>query len=112
MESSKFVDIERQLLISKAYRELTGTAAKCFMWFSLKCDPHKIDEKMKFSYGEARAQYGLREKRFSRAIDELVDKGFLDVVRVGKMGGPKAFTLYKWSDRWRFYGTMDFAQEA
>ena len=32
-------------------------------------------------YAEAKEKYGITQPRFMRAIDDLIDKGFLDVVK-------------------------------
>jgi len=62
-----------------------------------------------FTYEEAKRLYGITAGRFTRAIEELVEKGFLDISETG-MGLYKMATHYGISDRWRDYGTPSFRQ--
>lgn len=60
-----------------------------------------------FTYIEAKQKYGMTAGRFARAIDELVEKGFLDIAETG-MGLYGMPTHYGISDRWRYWGTEKF----
>ena len=60
---------------------------------------------IEFTYGEAKSKYGITT--FKDAIDELMEKGFLDVAETG-MGVHKVKTLYSLSDRWKLYGTPQY----
>lgn len=62
-----------------------------------------------FTYEEAKRLYGIKPSRFRRAIDELVEKGFLDIAETG-MGLYRMATHYAISDRWRWWGTDRFEQ--
>lgn len=59
-----------------------------------------------FPYKEAE-RYGWREGLFSKILDELNDKGFLDVEYVGGRCRYDS-NRYRLSDRWRHYGTERF----
>ena len=60
-----------------------------------------------FTYEDAESEYGVGNKTFSRAIDQLISHGFIDIARVGiGIGGYP--TLYSISERWRKYGQPDF----
>jgi hypothetical protein len=60
-----------------------------------------------FTYIEAEQKHKIAAGRFGRAIDELVEKGFLDIAKTG-MGLYKMTTYYGISDRWRYWGTEKF----
>lgn len=105
-----FVPIFNDELDSQAFKELTASAAKVYPYFK------RIDGKLKrkmggdyngifdFTYSEAE-KYGFARKTFSRAITELNDKGFLNIVsQGGKRGCGMSNSKYKLSDRWRDYG--------
>jgi len=62
---------------------------------------------LEFTYIEAKDKYGITASRFTRSIDELVEKGFLDVTNPGG-GVHKMKTLYGISERWRAYDTPGF----
>lgn len=105
-----FTHLLNEEMDSKAYLELSGTAAKALMWFK------RIDGKLKgkdrhgyngifdFTYTEA-VKYGFAKKTFSRAIDELNEKGFITIVKVGGMRGVgRSNSKYSLSTGWRLYG--------
>ena len=103
---------------------LSKTALQVYLLFRTKCviDTHGArrckrsleriivnNGEIEFTYEEAKQKYGITASRFVRAIDELVEKGFLDIAETG-MGVHKVKTLYAISDRWRDYGTPSFRQ--
>ena len=105
-----FVPIFNEELESAAYRALSASAAKVYPFFK------RIDGKLRkkmgtdyngifdFTYSEAE-RYGFARKTFSRAITELNDKGFINIVsQGGKRGCGMSNSKYKLSDRWRDYG--------
>ncbi len=61
-----------------------------------------------FTYREALEKYGMSGQVFSRLLEDLVEKGFLDIESPG-IGVGKAPTEYAISRRWVKYGTADFA---
>lgn len=60
-----------------------------------------------FTYSEAQEKYGITQPRFMRAIDDLIDKGFIDIAKSAS-GLFKEVTLYGLSERWQKYGTPQF----
>lgn len=58
------------------------------------------------TYSQAQ-DYGISAGRFRRGVDELVERGFIDIVRTG-FGLHKVPTLYGLSERWRHWGTDSF----
>lgn len=60
-----------------------------------------------FTYAEAERKFGLTRARFSRALNQLIELGFINIAHHG--GGLMGdCTLYSISDRWRHYGTDQF----
>ena len=118
-KKSTVVVVDRTLLSSRAYHDLSGTAAKVLMWFlakrrMTKLKSHKREPwivanngEITFTYKEAKSKHGLNPQAFSKAIDELVAKGFIDVERPGT-GVGKVPTQFAISERWRGYGTTEF----
>lgn len=118
-KSSGNIWIEAKLLESKAYFELNGKAAKVLMWFlkrrqfaptpgSKRQDWMQINNgEIVFTYNEAEKKYGINRQTFSKLLDDLVEKGFIDVSRPG-IGSGKMPTLFSISQRWRKYGTPEF----
>lgn len=96
-----------------AYRVLFTFLSKC-RWEQVRrpCTREKTwtitnNGEITFTYNEALVRYGIKDGQFRRAIDELVAKGFVDVVHSG-YGLMKDTTLYALSDRWEHYGTPQF----
>lgn len=56
---------------------------------------------------EAKEKYCMSSGAFRNAIDELREKGFIDIAATG-MGVHKVTTLYRISDRWKLYGTPEY----
>ncbi len=112
--------IELGLLESKAFLALrTATAHKVLAIFWKKRQMVQVGRSGKeqwdivnngeivFTYVEAENKYGILPGAFRKAIDELMDKGFIDIAATG-MGVHKVTTLYSISDRWRKYGTLEY----
>ena len=111
--------IERELLRSEAWRGLTRTAKNVLSDFWLrrqmaqdKTPKHGLrwviqnNGHIEYPYSEAEEK-GIPRASFQRAIDELIEKGFLSVARTGS-GVRCAATLYSLDDRWKQYGTPEF----
>ncbi len=62
---------------------------------------------IEFTYIEAEDNYGISAGAFRDAIDELREKGFIDIAATG-MGVHKVTTLYSISDRWKLYGLTEY----
>jgi hypothetical protein len=114
------IRVRYDLLHSKAYRNLTyGPAIKVLNWFHEKVkievnkkkrgkDRYRIvnDGDIDFTYREAMLR-GLTAQKFSKALRELHQFGFIDINKPGSaLKGD--FTVFALSDRWKAYGTRDF----
>lgn len=114
------VAIERDLISSPAYLSLTGTAPQVLLLFlSRRVFERRKTQKKKrgewvctnadqlsVTYSEAEG-LGINGKRFTRAIDQLIEKGFLDITHPGGMVRGDV-SRYGLSERWRLYGTTEF----
>ena len=117
--------ITKSILFSDAYRSLTKTAMFVYQIFLSKRDMTTIKRNHKkvwvcrnngeivFPYSEAEKKYKIRRKQFVKAIDELQQKGFIDITHQGIGGRPPAkgtgdMSTYHIDDRWIDYGTDDF----
>ena len=60
-----------------------------------------------FTYDEAEEKYKIPRTTFRNTLDELIEKGFIDIAATGQ-GQHKVTTLYSISNRWRLYGTEKF----
>jgi len=117
---SKVVVLEQRLLKSMAYRSLrTPTAYFVLGIFMTKRQLVKVGRRGKeqwdianngeivFTYKEAEGTYCMSSGAFRDAIDELREKGFIDIAATG-MGVHKVTTFYSISDRWKQYGTPEY----
>lgn len=112
--------LEQRLVKSAAWLSLSGTAKDVYLVFRTKCRMEKRRGKpakrspvianngeIEFTYAEAEQKYAIKKGRFTRALDQLLDRGFIDVAATG-MGVHKVKTCYAISERWRDYGTVQF----
>lgn len=108
-----FVPLLWEMLNSKAYKDLNYASAKALPYFLGKYrgaykDGQKYLFEFSFSYSEAK-RYGFASSTFSKVIQELVRKGFIDPVDKGGLRGDgKSYNLFKLSERWERYGTEEF----
>lgn len=116
---STVVVLERDLLESKAFYTLTSHAPIVLMAFLGKRQIEKVGHKgnerkiirnngkIIFTYAEAEKKYNLNSTKFRRAIDQLIEHGFLDIAeRGGSLG--KNPTKYFLSSRWKKYDGQEF----
>lgn len=120
---SNAVYIDRILINSKAYAALSGTAVKVLILFLERRQIVRIGRKGKekihivnngeiiFTYREAKEKYGIGNSTFARAIDDLIEKGFLEISHHGA-GLNKDSSKYSLSDRWQDYGTDKFQKKS
>lgn len=108
-----FVAIPWDVLNSRAYIDLTPSAAKALPYFLGKIkisfsDPMRYSQEFSFSYKEGK-RYGFANGTHFRNICQLMEKGFIDAVcKGGKRGVGLSSSFFKPSQRWRQYGTEDF----
>ena len=112
--------IEKSLIKSNASRKLSGDAWRVLMIFMTKRQLKPVPGRSRdyictnngeivFPYKEAK-QHGYSDKQFSRAIDRLIELGFIDIAEYG--GQAKGnFNKYSLSDRWKRYGKPDFIEK-
>ena len=108
--------IEREMFQSRAYINLKGFAPQLLTLFLAKRQfeyiGHKGKQKrvcvncdqLEFTYLEAKKRYGISKPRFSRAIAELLAKGFVTLVNQGGTY-KKDKSVYGLSDKWMFWQT-------
>jgi len=114
-----------ELLKSRAFIKLMqegGKALAVFIIFmekrTLSLNPNKRAKRIKkyiitnngqitFYYREAKNRYGFSYCAFSKAIDKLIELGFIDIAQQG-VGWARTPTLYTISDRWENYDSDDF----
>lgn len=112
--------ISRKIITSKAFLSLsTAAACQVYMIFLNKCRWEKVNEyswqitnnsEIEFTYDEAEETYGITAGKFIRAIDQLVEVGFIDIAKTGNgLQGDKS--LYAISKRWEKFGADEFVKK-
>ncbi|MBT5319848.1 MAG: MarR family transcriptional regulator [Chloroflexi bacterium] len=112
------VVLEKQLLQSAAFRALSGKAPQVLMLFMTKRQMKQDntrrgrwyianDGRIRFTYIEAEDRWEIPRSTFMRALNELQEKGFLDVTLRGA-GISGSANLYSLSNRWKKWGTDTF----
>ena len=112
--------IEHEMILSPAFHKLNGRAMEVLLLFLSRRQWEKAGRKGKwymtnngeivFPYKEAKNRFKIPKSSFARAIDSLIEYGFIDIARLG--GGLIGdCTKYSISDRWRNYGTDNFVKK-
>ena len=121
---SEKIWIERKSVKSEAFRFLRGSPIKVYFNFLLKLQykavkPAKSGQRGKkwvpknngeliYTYGEAEKN-GFNPGTFRDALDELVEKGLIDITHLGG-GIERDCSKYAVSERWRKHGKEDFEE--
>jgi hypothetical protein len=115
--------ISRRVIMSKALLSLkTAAACQVYLIFCSKCRMEKVQTRpmsrekewritnngeIQFTYLEAEKKWGISVGKFTRAIDDLLRVGLIDITKTG-FGLHKDVTLYAISYRWEKFGTDEF----
>ncbi|MGD9161960.1 MAG: hypothetical protein PVG39_26350 [Desulfobacteraceae bacterium] len=122
---SETISIERSLLNSEAFRRLSSTAKTVYFDFKMKCRVEEIKNKkgrksswriknngeLIYTYVEAMNKSPkITRPAFTRALDNLIEHGFIDVAHSGAGGRKGDKSMYAISHRWRKWGTNEFVE--
>jgi hypothetical protein len=118
--TSKNIWIEREMILSSAFHKLNGRAMEVLLLFLYRRQWKQASRKGKwyttnngeivFPYKEAKKRFKIPKSSFARAIDNLIEYGFIDITHLG--GGLIGdCTKYSISNRWRNYDTDRFVQK-
>ncbi len=118
--ASPIIVVERALLKSDAFRLLNGNSKTILFDFLMKCTigkskarPGRSEKiilnngKIEYCYSEAEKR-GISRQRFAKAIDDLIEKGFIDISHSGAGGHKGDKSLYSISERWRSFDMVGF----
>lgn len=121
-KTSSVIVLPRELIQSPAFRDMSGTAITVYLDFRCKLKVAPIGNRSRrngwnilnngelvYTYEEA-ASRGISRPAFTRALDSLIDHGFLDITATGA-GQYRVTTLYAMSDRWKKWGTDEFVEK-
>ena len=118
--TSKNIWIEREMILSSAFHKLNGRAMEVLLLFLYRRQWKQAGREGKwyttnngeivFPYKEAKKRFKIPKSSFARAIDNLIEYGFIDIAHLG--GGLIGdCTKYSISNRWRNYDTDRFVQK-
>ncbi len=115
--------LSKRMMTSEAFRSLkTAAACQVYLIFRYKCRMKKVpaetmrckkewqitnNGEIQFTYGEALGKWKISNNRFTKAIDELIRVGLIDIAK-SVLGLHKDCTLYAISGRWEKFGTDEF----
>ncbi len=117
---SKNIWIEREMILSPAFRKLNGRAMEVLLLFFYRRQWSLPSRKGKwyttnngeivFPYKEAKKRFKIPKSSFASAIDNLIEYGFIEIAHLG--GGLIGdCTKYSISNRWGNYDTDRFVQK-
>lgn len=110
-----FVPMTWAMLNSKAYKDLSFAARAMLPYFigkpniNIRSDLY-LKAEFSISYKEA-VTYGCSTRTFTRVIEDLMRKGFIDPVDKGGLRGyGLSMSVFRMSNRWKDFGKKDFVQ--
>ena len=125
MASSNGMFIPRRMHRNPAFRKLNASSIFVLFEFLYRRQVTQVPTKegrgkewiisnngeIFFPYDEAKNNFGIPRSTFRRAIDQLVDLGFIDITHHGG-GMMKDASKYAISERWRDYGKEEFIKKS
>lgn len=117
---SQKIWFEKELLRSSTFRALSKWSMLVYFDFlrkrqmepvkrSKRSDDWFIKNNGEIVYPYTEAEHkGIGRREFRNAIDELIEKGFLDIAHQGSGGRSGDMTRYFIDDRWKEHGTQSF----
>jgi len=123
--ASDIIVINKALIRSKAFRSLNGNSIIVLFDFMMKRQIKKVkgrngrrgeivtlnNGEITYCYSEALSKEPpISRVKFVKAIDQLIEHGFIDINHQGSGGVKGDKSLYSISDRWEKFGTPDFKQ--
>ena len=118
MAKGMFVD--RRMHRSPAFRKMTASSIFILLEFYSRRQVAKIPRRgyqisnngeILFTYAEAQNKFGISRSTFRRAVDQLVNLGFIEIAHHGG-GMMKDCSKYGISERWRDYGKEGFIKKS
>ena len=124
MKSSNGMFIPRRMHRNPAFRKLNPSSTFVLFEFLYRRKVTQVPTKVGrgkewiisnngeifFTYDEAENNFGIPRSTFRRAIDQLVDLGFIDITHHGG-GMMKDASKYAISERWKEYGKKEFLKK-
>jgi hypothetical protein len=102
-KSPPFVMIPKEMIRSEAWKSLSHYSVRTYIEIAAKYNGNN-ERNLSYTYQEA--EMIMNRRTFKKGIDELVEFGFIDVIRSGRLN--RVCNLYALSRRWQFYGTSQF----
>lgn len=105
--------LQLDMLNSEGYIALKPSSAKALPYFMAKNkvppgDAARLTFEFSLSYAEGN-KYGFSSSTFSKIIQDVIEKGFIDPVDKGGLRGHgKSCSVFRLSDRWKSFGTPVF----
>ncbi len=121
---SEIIVVERALLKSKPFRTLGGNAKTVYFDFLMKCQWTELktpsgrkkewtisnNGQIEYTYSEG-GKKGIPRATFMRTLDNLIDKGLIDITHSGS-GTKGDKSTYAISERWKRWGKDDFIKKS
>lgn len=110
--NSNFAAMYFDMLNSQVWKALSGNSIKVYMLMRSKYIRKIVKgevastnkDNISISYKES----GLSQKTFEKAIDDLIDSGFIKVNEYKPQGGFKKVIVYGFNNQWKYYNTSKF----
>lgn len=92
----RFIQVGNSLLLSDSYQKLNAGARQLYLCMTMEAGGKPT---VKFSHGAAK-KYGIAATTFDRAIKQLREAGFVDLIEDDNLY-QFATNVYRFSSRWK-----------
>ncbi len=105
-----FARIFRDMYQGKAWEELTPQEKIIYLDMKFEYNKEMKSDEFIFPLRQKADKLKIAEKTIIKAIDSLIQRGFIRVIKRGlPRGGAKNNpTIYGFNSSWKYYGTKDF----
>lgn len=113
-KGGRFITIYFDMINSMAWQQLSGNSIKLYLYmlskYNVKYVNNQIDYCNKNDISVPKSEYSklMSNHTFQKCIDELIDYGFIRVVKYKPITGARKVIIYAFNNMWQKYGTKDF----
>jgi len=98
----RYLRLTNNMMESKAWEGLSCHAMAVYIHIKIKYN-FTNEDNLSFTYAEGKKL--MDKKTFTKAMDNLIDNGFIYIVRQGVL---KQCSIYGLSKEWQYFGTSAF----
>jgi hypothetical protein len=105
-KEANHIRISKDMMRRRVWIELSPIGVKLYLYLKSKYRGKIEGSLFKCTYKEIRKATGFYDKSIKSAFDDLIKKGFIEVVQNNQVR--RLPNIYRYSDKWQYYGKPEF----